>query len=132
MKVYELLPTGEVLEMDTSPVSIQLYINSLVDELTGNYYDLEEEVMKESSYGIAYKSFFNRNSIDLLADGVDYDMIGQIPNYQYYESIFFNEDFQVFNSVRARIDSDWRFRYIINDCKERLPVVIIEKLRKIL
>lgn len=130
MEVYELLPTGEVLQMDVSPISIQTYIDSLKNDLSEDYYKLEKKCMEEAEYGIAYKSFFNRSSIDLLVDEIEYDVIGEIPNYQYYEPVFFNQDFQILNSVRARINRDWKFRYIINDCKERLPVCIIKKLRK--
>lgn len=130
MKIYQINCDGSVYELFITPESVQEYIDDITCDLSSKYYELESECLQEADNGIIHRTLFIRNTIDIIDAPCYVQHVGTLSNYQYYQPIIINDKFQVFNSLKVRIDRNWKYRYLIEDCKERLPVVLIKKLRQ--
>jgi len=131
--IYKLSKDGTITEFIVDQNTIQAYINNVRDSLGEKYIKLELECIKNTANDIVYRTYFVRNTIDIPIEHIlSESLIGQIPDYEYYEDIYFDEKYQLYYYIKARIDSDWKFRYIIPSFIERINSVIINKIRKII
>lgn len=129
-KLYRITQHGVVDEIIVDKGIIQSIINSTKRTLTDSYYNIEKECIKSYSNDIVYRTYFNRNTITIPIYNLAYKELGFIPNYQYFEDIYFDENFILMPSLKVRIDSHWQFRYIIKESKERMTPIVIQLLKK--
>lgn len=130
MSIFRITKEGLVEKIVVDKEIIQASIDSIKGTLTDSYYNLEKECIKSYSNDIVYRTYFNRNTVTIPICDLKSEKLGDIPNYQYYEDIYFDENFILMSLLKVRIDSNWKFRYIIKESKERMTSIIIQKIKK--
>lgn len=128
MRIFCIDIDGHIDEFLLDSDRLQLAIDKVRASLSDKYFAIEEKV-KRDFYGSSYRSVFVRNSVNLSFLDLPVENIGKLEDYEYYEHIIFDDNFQIYNSFKARIDNNWQFKYIINDCAERMPVVLMNKIK---
>lgn len=129
--MYKIDKNGDVYEYDVDFQKINVYIQEVRQSLTQDYYVLENVCKHEAEYSNTYTILFMRSTVSLPIERLTSKLLGKIPNYQYYESVFFNNNFRVYNTLKVRINSDFKVQYFIEDVQERLPMIIIKEIKKI-
>lgn len=129
--MYKIDKNGDVYEYDVDLQKINVYIQEVKQSLTEDYYALEKVCKREAEYSSVYTSLFMRSTVSLPIEILTSKLLGRIPNYQYYESVFFNNNFRVYNTLKVRINSDFKVQYFIEDVQERLPMILIKEIKKI-
>lgn len=129
--MYKIDKNGDVYEYDVDFQKINVYIQEVRQSLTQDYYVLENVCKHEAEYSNTYTILFMRSTVSLPIERLTSKLLGKIPNYQYYESVFFNNNFRVYNTLKVRINSDFKVQYFIEDVQERLPMILIKEIKKI-
>lgn len=129
--MYKIDKNGDVYEYDVDFQKINVYIQEVRQSLTEDYYVLENVCKHEAEYSNTYTSLFMRSTVSLPIEILTSKLLGKIPNYQYYESVFFNNNFRVYNTLKVRINSDFKVQYFIEDVQEKLPMILIKEIKKI-
>lgn len=129
--MYKIDKNGDVYEYDVDLQKINAYIQEVKQSLTEDYYTIENICKREAEYSNTYTSLFMRSTISLPIEILTSKLLGRISNYQYYESVFFNKDFRVYNTLKIRINSNFKVQYFIEDVQERLPMILIKEIKKI-
>jgi hypothetical protein len=129
--MYKIDKNGDVYEYDVDLQKINVYVQEVKQSLTEDYYALEKVCKQEAEYNSTYTSLFMRSTVSLPIERLTSKLLGRIPNYQYYESVFFNNNFRVYNTLKVRINSDFKVQYFIEDVQERLPMILIKEIKKI-
>lgn len=130
MSIFRITKEGLVEKIVVDKEIIQASIDSIKGTLTDSYYNLEKECIKSYSNDIVYRTYFNRNTVTIPIFDLKSEKLGDIPNYQYYEDIYFDENFILMSLLKVRIDSSWKFKYIIKESKERMTPIVIQLLKK--
>lgn len=129
--MYKIDKNGDVYEYDVDFQKINVYIQEVRQSLTQDYYVLENVCKHEAEYSNTYTILFMRSTVSLPIERLTSKLLGKIPNYQYYESVFFNNNFRVYNTLKVRINSDFKVQYFIEDVQEKLPMILIKEIKKI-
>ena len=128
--MYKIDKNGDVYEYDVDLQKINVYVQEVKQSLTEDYYALEKVCKQEAEYNSTYTSLFMRSTVSLPIEILSSKLLGRIPNYQYYERVFFNDNFRVYNTLKVRINSDFKVQYFIEDVQERLPMILIKEIKK--
>lgn len=129
--MYKIDKNGDVYEYDVDFQKINVYVQEVRQSLTEDYYVLENVCKHEAEYSNTYTILFMRSTVSLPIERLTSKLLGKIPNYQYYESVFFNNNFRVYNTLKVRINSDFKVQYFIEDVQEKLPMILIKEIKKI-
>ena len=127
--MYRISRTGDIHKIIINENKINEYLSKLKNTLNDNYYSFESFCKADSDSSPYYQTIFMGNTVSIPVDIFELELIGTIPNYQYYEEIFFSDDFGVYNTIKARVDKDFKYRYIIKDYQERLPYTLIKQVK---
>lgn len=127
--MYRINKVGEIYKIIINENKINEYLSKLKSTLNDNYYSLESLCKSDSDSSPYYQTIFMGNTVSIPVDIFETELIGTIPNYQYYEEIFFSDDFGVYNTIKTRVDKDFKHRYIIKDYQERLPYTLIKQVK---
>lgn len=127
--MYRISKLGDIHKIIIDENKVNKYLSKLKDTLNNNYYQFETLCKSDSDSSPYYQTIFMGNTVSIPVDIFETEFIGTIPNYQYYETIFFSDDFGVYNTVKARVDKDFKYRYIIKDYQERLPYTLIKQVK---
>ena len=127
--MYRISKLGDIYKIIIDENKVNKYLNKLKDTLNNNYYQFETLCKSDSDSSPYYQTIFMGNTVSIPVDIFETEFIGTIPNYQYYETILFSDDFGVYNTVKARVDKDFKYRYIIKDYQERLPYTLIKQVK---
>lgn len=131
--IYKLSKSGILTEFIIDVEKIQKHINSVRNSLGEKYEKLESECIKNTVNDIVYRTYFVRNTIDIPIEKIlEQKIVGEIADYEYYEDIYFDEKYQIYYYLKARIDSNWEYRYIIPSFIERINSIIINKLNQLI
>ncbi len=131
--IYKLSKSGILTEFIIDAEKIQKHINSVRNSLGEKYEKLESECIKNTVNDIVYRTYFVRNTIDIPIEKIlEQKIVGEIADYEYYEDIYFDEKYQIYYYLKARIDSSWKYRYIIPSFIERINSIIINKLNQLI
>jgi hypothetical protein len=128
--IYKITRDGGIYRYYIEIDKLNNYLKDLKKSLTSNYYNMQSIGIEEASSYSAYATIFTGSTIKLPLDIFCKELIGNIPSYEYYESIYFNPEFKVYNSLRIRMGMDFDYRYIIPDTQEKLPTFLIKKLKE--
>lgn len=133
MRIFKLSQNGTTLEYIIDEKIIQEFINKKRESLGDSYNSLEMVSLNSFSNDSVYRTYFTRSTIKLPIEELFVSQeIGVIPNYEYYEDIYFDDLFQIFNVIKIRISMDWKFRYIISDFSERMHPIVANKLKNLM
>ena len=130
--IYRIDKEGNFYLHEVDTTIAQDFINQTIGKLGKDYFNIENECREDAVNDPRYKTLFNRNSIRFPITLFKEHHLGKINNYQYYEDIYFDERYQVYNSLKLRVNMNWEFKYIIFDFSEILPYYIIKKINKII
>ena len=129
--MYKIDKLGNVYECNIDPDNLNKHLNDLKESLTENYYNIESICKSEADYSPMYTTVFIGSTFSVPLELIKEDYIGTIPNYQYYEELYINQNFRVHHTIKVRI-KDFKYSYFIDDTRERLPVILINKIKKLL
>ena len=133
MRIFKLSQNGTTLEYIIDEKIIQEFINKKRESLGDSYNSLEMVSLNSFSNDSVYRTYFTRSTMNLPIEELFVSQeIGVIPNYEYYEDIYFDDLFQIFNVIKIRISMDWKFRYIISDFSERMHPIVANKLKNLM
>lgn len=127
--MYRISKTGDIHKIIIDEDKINEYLSKLKDTFNNDYYQFEKLCKSDSDSSPYYQTIFMGNTVSIPVDIFEMELIGTIPNYQYYEVIFFSDDFGVYNTIKTRVDTDFKYRYIIKDYQERLPYTLIKQVK---
>jgi hypothetical protein len=127
--MYRINKVGDIHKIIIDENKINEYLNKLKSTFNDNYYKFESLCKADSDSSPHYQTIFMGNTVSISVDIFETELIGTILNYQYYEEIFFSDDFRVYNTIKARVDKDFKYRYIIKDYQERLPYTLIKQVK---
>lgn len=127
--MYRISKLGDIHKIIIDENKVNKYLSKLKDTFNNDYYQFETLCKSDSDSSPYYQTIFMGNTVSIPIDIFETELIGTIPNYQYYETILFSDDFGVYNTVKARVDKDFKYRYIIKDYQERLPYTLIKQVK---
>lgn len=128
--IYKLDKFGNLTKLSVNIHKIQEYINKVKGSLTVTFYNLEGKCFRSEMTSGAYKQYFTRNVIELTEEAFSKEDLGIVENYEYYQDIYFDDEYIIHYRLTARINYEWEFRYIIKDFRERLPSPIMQMIMK--
>lgn len=131
-KIVRLEKDGKLTMYTIDPIKIQEYINEIKKSLTSDYYELEKKCNASAISGGFYQQYFCRNVIEIPFNLLEKQYVGTLKSYQYYQDIFFDNNFAVHFTLKARIKQDWSFRYMVENNSEKLPLPIIQMVKHFL
>ena len=131
-KIVKLEKDGKLTMYTIDSVKIQEYIDGIKNSLTSKYYELEKKCNLSAIKGSFYQQYFCRNVMEIPISLLKKEYIGNLKEYQYYQDIFFDNNFAIHYTLKARIKQDWSFRYIIENNNEKLPLPIIQMVKHFL
>ena len=109
---------------------IQKYIDEVKESLTPKYFELERECNLASINSSHYQEYFCRNVMKIPFSLLEKQYIGVLEDYQYYEDVYFDNNFAVHRNILAHVKQDWEFRYIVENNKEKLPLPLMIMVKK--
>ena len=130
--MYKIDKQGNIYSCHIDWDLVNNYLSDLKKSLTKDYYILESQCKLEAEYSSQYTSVFMGSTVPLPIKLIEETLIGTIPNYQYYEELYITDKFRVHNTLKVRVDHNFKFTYFIDDTRERLPMVLINKIKKVL
>ena len=131
-KLYLLEKDGKLSSYELDSKKIQEYVDGIRDSLTAKYFELERKCNRSEIPGDFYKEYFSRNVIELPISLLKKSYLGEVPDYEYYQDVMFDNNFAVHFRILARVKQDWEYRYIIENNKEKLPLPIKQLIKKFL
>lgn len=133
MRIFKLSTTGSLYEYIIEDKPIQEYIDHKKQLLGKNYDFIESVTLNDVNNGSIYRTYFTRSTMLLPIESVcEQKKLGNILGYEYYDDVYFDELFQIFNVIRVRIDMNWKFRYVIQDYSERMNSIIVNKVKTLM
>lgn len=131
-KIVRLEKDGKLTLYTINEKKIQDYIDTIKDSLTSKYYELESKCKASNITGGFYQEYFCRNVIEIPISLLEKQYIGELNDYQYYREIFFDNNYAVHYTLKARIKQDWSFRYMVENNSEKLPLPIMNMVKEFL
>ena len=128
--MYKIDKVGNVYECNIDPDDLNKYLDDLKKSLTENYYNLESICKAEADYSPMYTTVFMGSTISVPLELIEETYVGTIADYQYYEELYINYNFRVHHTMKVRV-KDFKYSYFIDDTRERLPIVLINKIKKL-
>lgn len=133
MRIFKLSTAGSLYEYIIEDKPIQEYIDHKKQLLGKNYDFIESVALNDVNNGSVYRTYFTRSTMLLPIETVcEQKKLGNILGYEYYDDVYFDELFQIFNVIRVRIDMNWKFRYVIQDYSERMNSIIVNKVKALM
>lgn len=130
--MYKIDKQGNIYDCQIDWEPFYKYLEDLEKSFNKDYYILEAQCKAEAEYSPQYTSVFMGSTVSIPLELLTEKLLGTIPNYQYYEDLYITYKFRVQNTLKVRVDSNFKFKYIIDDTRERLPAVLINRINKIL
>ena len=131
-KLYLLEKDGKLSSYELDAKKIQEYVDGIRDSLSSKYFELERKCNRSEIPGGFYKEYFSRNVIELPITLLKKSYLGEVPDYEYYQDVMFDNNFAVHFRILARVKQDWEYRYIIENNKEKLPMPIMSMVKEFL
>ena len=128
--MYKIDKIGNIYEYNIDSEIINSYLNKVKNSFTEDYYIWERKCKAEADYTPLYTTLFMGSTIKLPLDILNFEMLGKINKYQYYEDILFDKKFRVYNNPKIRLNNKFEFNYLIDDTQERLPSILIKEIVK--
>lgn len=128
-KLYYIQPDGKIYKIMINAENINTYIEEKLKSLTDEYEIIEKAVKREVENISTSRSYFTGSTIALNPSEFLRQFVGSLGKaYSYYENVYFDEDFFIYNSLKIRLNYKKTFSYLIQD-GERMPYFMMKLIK---